>query len=149
MAGVLACAMAALGGCGSGGPVASGEAYVGAPVEISESGRTYTVVYDAPTPGWTMELVSTRQLYKRVEVFVLLRRPNPIYLYPQQVVRQHLATEVRPDLPMDLYVAVVHFGDKRETGPFALAASAAGTDADGAAPGPKAPGGSTTTKDRK
>lgn len=77
------------------------------PIEIDNSDLTYTFVMEAPTAGWTMEHVGTRELFKRREVFVLIREPNPVFFYPQAVVRQHLGTDVRTDLPIDLHAAVV------------------------------------------
>lgn len=124
---VVAGVAAVLGGCGGRGPVPGAEPYAGPALSIDTTRATYTIVLEAPTPGWTMETVATRQLFERREVYVLLRRPNPVYLYPQVVVTQHLGTDVRTDMPMDLYAAVAAHDAARGPEVFGRAASSEGT----------------------
>lgn len=119
----LAAAASVLVGCSGRSLSVSPTAHVAPPIEIDSSDLTYTFVMDAPTAGWTMEHVGTRELFKRREVFVLIREPNPVFFYPQAIVKQHLGTDVRTDLPIDLHAAVIRHDASWPSGGFGFAAT--------------------------
>lgn len=122
---------AVLTGCGGRELTVSPVRYDGPAIKVDAGDETYTFVMQAPTPGWTMEHVGTRQLFQRREVFVLIREPNPVFFYPQRVVDQHLGTDVRTDLPIDLHAAVVRHERSWPEGGFGFVRSDTGRTTDG------------------
>ncbi len=63
------------------------------------------------TPGWEFTLDATREAYRKTNVFVSFRKPNPAFAYPQVVVSQRLATTVRSGVPIVVYARILEFED--------------------------------------
>ena len=96
-------------GCGGGKalPVVSVDPYVGPPVSLDGSGETYTVIARTPTPGWVATLDRVVEQYRRKDIYVTLRRPNPAYYYAQNQVDQQLGTSVLSADAVTLYVRIL------------------------------------------
>jgi len=69
-----------------------------APLIMLEKNDTHhLIVMQAPSPGWSIRLDATERTPTGKRVFVTLRRPDPAYEYPQQIVQMHVLTSVRLD----------------------------------------------------
>jgi hypothetical protein len=108
-------------------PETSSDAYAGPPLALDTSQAEYTVVIQAPTPGWAVTLDRIAEQYRHQAVFVSLRRPNPGYLYPQVVVDQRIATNVATTGPVKVYARILDPDTRRSKGAYVLAAQSDGT----------------------
>jgi len=66
-------------------------------IMLEENDTHHLVVMQAPSPGWSIRLDATERTPQGKRVFVTLRRPDPSYEYPQQIVQMRVLTSVRLD----------------------------------------------------
>ncbi len=97
-----------LSGCARGLSVGPG-AYRGPLIGVDSSGDWHEVIAQTPTPGWTLTLDARRDMLGGERVFVTLRRPNPVAVYPSKTVAMHLLTPVRTTEGIEVYARVVPF----------------------------------------
>ena len=74
----------------------------------------YLLVAQVPTPGWEIELDATRLGADRTDIFVTLRRPNPVAAYPSNAVTQRVLTRVSTDHPLGILARVMPFGSEED-----------------------------------
>jgi hypothetical protein len=84
--------VALLGGCGGGPRVfnISPEAYRGPDLTIQSKPPQHVAIIQAPTPGWTFSFDASRPQFGYTDVFLTITRPNPAFVYTQNVVRRKL-----------------------------------------------------------
>ena len=90
------CLVALLGGCGGGPRVfnISPEAYRGPDLTIQSKPPQHVAIIQAPTPGWTFSFDASRPQFGYTDVFLTITRPNPAFVYTQNVVSQEAGTEI-------------------------------------------------------
>jgi hypothetical protein len=101
-------------GCATppGPPEPSDQAFVGPEISLAPSvEQEQILIAQLPTPGWELTLDATREAYRRTNVFVTFRKPNPAFVYPQVIVTQRLATTVRSGIPIVVYARILEFED--------------------------------------
>lgn len=101
-------------GCSTppGPPEPSEALFVGPKIALApETESEQVIISELPTPGWEFTLDATREAYRKTNVFVTFRKPNPAFVYPQYVVTQRLATTVRHGIPIVVYAREVSFED--------------------------------------
>lgn len=115
----MAIALALLGtctyiGCSSAPPAfeATSEPHDAPPLRLDASEGDTLLVMQAPTPGWQITLEGVREALGRQDVFVTIRRPSPLFMYPQMVVDQRLGTSVPPGKKLAAFVRVLPFDAK-------------------------------------
>lgn len=97
-----------LAGCSRGLTVAPG-AYPGPLIGVDSSGEWHEIVAQTPTPGWILTLDARRDTLDAQRVFVTLRRPNPVAVYPSKTVTMRLLTPVRTTGGIEVFARVVPF----------------------------------------
>ncbi len=105
-----------VGGCSSGAPIhdrpdSAEGAYGGPQMRLEEHDLYHVVVATVPTGGWQLRLDGTWEDLNRRSAYVSLIRPDPSFLYAQQVVEIRLSTEVQVAVPLTLYARMVDFAD--------------------------------------
>jgi hypothetical protein len=108
-------------------PETTADPYAGPPLALDTSQAEYTVVVQAPSPGWQVSLDRVAEQYRHHAVFVSLRRPNPGYLYPQVIVDQRIATNVATTGPVKVYARTLDPDTRQAKGAYVLAAQSDGT----------------------
>ena len=111
-AGLLALSIGAA-GCGS-ELKTNPEAYRGPELRSEIADSAYLLVAQAPTPGWDVEIDATRRGADRTDVFVTLRRPNPVAAYSSKAVMQRVLTRVSTDRPLGILARVMPFGSDED-----------------------------------
>ncbi len=71
-------------------------------IMLEENDTHHLVVMQAPSPGWSIRLDATERTPSGKRVFVTLRRPDPAYEYPQQIVQMNVLTSVRLESDIDV-----------------------------------------------
>jgi len=112
-------------GCTSGPAVDTDSAFQGPELRLESAGRSHIVVMEAPNPGWGIELDRTRDRGNHTEVYVSVTRPNPEFLYTQQIVEKRLATDISSGDMIELYARITDH-DGRDTSPYAVAGGNSG-----------------------
>ena len=87
-------------------------------MRLDETNGKHTVLFRAPTPGWTIEYDKTVKTDTGTRVLVTIRSPDPTLLMPQVIVLKHLATPVPVETPVDVYGRVVAFGREASEVPY-------------------------------
>lgn len=87
--------------------------YSGPPIAIDSSGREHVLVLSAPSAGWSFTLDMVRESRRRQDLYVTIRRPNPLYEYAQVVVEQRLASPVPTSQPVAVYARVLGHDEAR------------------------------------
>ena len=105
------------GGCRS-GIETSGAAFGGPPLQIAEADEWQVVRAQAPSPGWKIDFEHSRPGPAGLEVFITMRRPDPRFVYPQVVVEQVVATDVRIDEPITVFARIVEHDHSGVTGTY-------------------------------
>ncbi len=66
-------------------------------VRIDQTEKYHLIVMQAPSPGWSIRLDATQRTAEGKDVLVTIRRPDPAYVYTQQIVDMNVLTSVRLD----------------------------------------------------
>lgn len=109
--GWLAIGLLGLSGCSKDLRV-SASPFQGPAIGVDSTGEWHEIVAVLPTPGWELSLDSRRDVMDAERVFITLRRPNPVAVYPQTPVTQRLLTSVRTEKAIEVYARVMAFGDR-------------------------------------
>lgn len=90
------------------------EAYRGPSLRSEVADSAYLLVAQVPTPGWDVEIDATRPGADRTDIFVTLRRPNPVAAYPSKAVMLRVLTRVSTDRPLGILARVMAFGSDED-----------------------------------
>lgn len=99
-------------------PTVSGS-YQGPPLSLTSSSDAHVVVFQAPSPGWTLSLDEVRDRLGGKNAFITLRQPDPKFAYAQVVVEQNLATSVPTDIPLALFARIAPHAADPSDNPYA------------------------------
>ncbi len=94
--------------------------YDGPPVEVDASGPQHVIVFQAPSAGWSFSMDRAESTLRVTEVFVTATRPNPAFMYTQQVVHLRAGTGVDAKKPVDVYIRVLDYGARAGSEPYRL-----------------------------
>ncbi len=101
-------------------------AYSGPAVSVGERMGKHTAVFECPNPGWAAGFDQLRDDPEGwTAVFVTLRRPSPIFVYPQVVTRQEVLLDVSIQHPVRVFVRVLDH-DSIADGAYHLGGEATG-----------------------
>lgn len=107
--------LAGLSGCSRDLRIDAGT-FEGPRVGVESAGDWHVVVGEMPTPGWEFILDRTKPAPDASRVFLSMRRPNPMAVYPMVIVEQRVVTPVRASEPIEAFARVVEFADKKPAG---------------------------------
>jgi hypothetical protein len=108
-------ALAGSAGCSRDLRIDAGD-FDGPPVRIDSAGDWHVVVGELPSPGWEFVLDRTRPTPDAERVFLSMRRPNPMAVYPMVIVEQRVVTPVRSNGAIEAFARVVGYADKKPPG---------------------------------
>ena len=77
------------------------------PMTVENVSDLQTIVFQAPNPGWSLKIDKQEHVQDGRRVFITLRRPNPVDLYPQQIVEKRIITQVRTGIDVHLVARVL------------------------------------------
>lgn len=101
-------------------------AFTGPAVSLGERLGKHAASFECPTPGWGAELDQLRDDPAGwTAAFISLRRPSPIFVYPQVVTRQEVMLEVATAHPVRVFVRVLEH-DAPAEGAYFLGGEAGG-----------------------
>lgn len=100
-------------GCGSDLSIAP-EPYRGPTLEQGTLDTAYLVIADTPGSGWAVEIDATRRSVDGTDVFMTLRRPNPVAVYPNEPVEQRVLTRARTGRPLQIFARVLDYGSTED-----------------------------------
>lgn len=100
--------------------------YTGPEARLDASQPNYTVIISAPSAGWSAAVDRVVESHKRQDIFVTLRRPDPRFIYTQQVVQQRLLTSVAASEAARLCVRVLDYDADPDNREYPIAAAAPG-----------------------
>ncbi|MCA9299502.1 MAG: hypothetical protein KDA28_10570 [Phycisphaerales bacterium] len=73
----------------------------------------HRIVVHAPSPGWGVSLEAVDVRERSRDAFITIERPNPAFMYPQQIVEQQIATGIDASLGIVVFARVVEFGTSK------------------------------------
>jgi hypothetical protein len=114
----MACAAVAIGvallaGCGSDLKVTP-EAYRGPALSPGTLDTSYLVIAQTPGAGWGVEIDATRKTADGTDVYLTMRRPNPVAAYALEPVEQRVLTRVTTDQPIRLLARVMDYASTED-----------------------------------
>ena len=80
-----------------------------AEVKIDSSGKEHIVEILAPTPGYQCRVVYIGEAFGERDVYILLREPDPLYVYSAVQVKQRIATGIETKMPIRLLLQQVTY----------------------------------------
>lgn len=83
------------------------------PVRLETLGENHMLVMQAPNPGWSYRLDRDDRDSEGWIAYVTIRRPDPAYLYTQQIVDKRLLTQIEANQPIRVMARLL---DHNETG---------------------------------
>jgi hypothetical protein len=78
-------------------------------LSIDSSGKEHVVLLKSPTPGYQAKVVYLGEAYQSREVYVLIRDPDPLYVYSGVEVTQRIASGVDSSMPIRVLVQEVSY----------------------------------------
>lgn len=111
-----ACSLGMLGGCGIFGEaptVAEGATFRGPPMELDSSGRVHTLTMRAPNPGWDLVFDRSDAAPGTTRAFYSAVRPDPTFLYVQQVVSKSAASDVGAGEGVEVFARIIDHDQRR------------------------------------
>lgn len=97
------------GGCSRDLTISPGP-FRGPSIGVDSTGDWHEVIARLPSPGWEVTIDSRRPALESALVFVTLRRPNPVAVYPDREVIQRVLTTVRTEEPIEIFARELAFG---------------------------------------
>ena len=94
--------------------------YAGPVLRMETAVGVHQVVASTPTGGWTISFDRSELNDGRHDIFVTLRRPNPLFSYSSEPLEQRAASDVEATIPADVYARICD-ADEPEPGPYSLA----------------------------
>lgn len=104
---MLLTALTVLGGCRLMNKDNSSEAmrvelHKAPPVRIDALDNRHMLVMQAPNPGWTIALDRDERGKDAWIAYITIKRPNPAFMYPQQIVEKRLLTDIESTEPLTI-----------------------------------------------
>lgn len=118
---VISAACALAGGCSwlqHDAQVVPERSFRGPPMSLDSSGRVHVVSMQAPNPGWNLELDRAQEAAGPTQLLMSVRRPDPAYLYTQQIVEKSVASRTRTTDPVEVYARVIDHAEKDSDVPY-------------------------------
>lgn len=81
-------------------------------VMLDQDEPFHMVVMQAPSPGWSLRLDATESTPTGKRVFVTIRKPDPAYVYTQQIVSMRALTRVRLDTELEVVGRLLDFDER-------------------------------------
>ena len=81
-------------------------------IMLEDDEEFHMIVMQAPSPGWSLRLDSTERTPEGKRVFVTIRKPDPAYVYTQQIVLMRVLTRVRLDTELEVVGRLLDFDEK-------------------------------------
>lgn len=114
-------------GCGSSPTIAPGR-YAGPDIRLEPGTRDHVVVVTAPSPGWDVSFDHSQLGPEGHELFVSLRKPDPRFLYTQQIVEQRVVSDVEQSEPAAVFARTLEARERRSDEPYREATSTRADD---------------------
>ena len=80
-----------------------------AEMRIDSSGKEHVIEVLAPTPGYQARVVYIGEAFGEREVYLLMREPDPLYIYSAVQVKQRITTGIESKMPIRLLAQQVLF----------------------------------------
>lgn len=84
-------------------------------MRLVDTGDWHAVRISTPSPGWRVDFDHSRPTLDGRVVFLTLTKPDPRFVYPQQVVEQLVTTDVPRSEPITVYGRTVAADGKNVT----------------------------------
>ncbi len=81
-------------------------------VMLDQDDPFHMIVMQAPSPGWSLRLDATERTPNGKRVFVTIRKPDPAYVYTQQIVSMRALTRVRLDTELEVVGRLLDFDER-------------------------------------
>jgi len=101
-------------------PPTTSNQYAGPLLSLEPTLRHHQVTASTPSSGWALTFDRSELNDGRHDIFVTLRRPNPLFSYTSDPTIQRALTNVEASIPVDVYARTCDF-DAEEPGPYSLA----------------------------
>ena len=79
----------------------------------------HLLVMQAPSPGWSVRLDRTERTEQGKRVYITIRKPDPAYLYSQQIVLMRTLTSVRSDTTIEIAGRLLDFDESTKNKGYA------------------------------
>ena len=76
---------------------------------VDSGGKEHVILVKSPSPGYQAKVVYLGEAYQSREVYVLIRDPDPLYVYSGVEVTQRVASGVDSSVPIRVLVQEVSF----------------------------------------
>jgi hypothetical protein len=106
-------------------------AYTGPAITLGERDGRHLATLEAPSTAYSFELEGRRGAVDGSVVFLTVRRPDPRFMYTQQIVEQQLLTPARATETIRVYARVVDHDDTSNELPFAFVGERTGNTSAG------------------
>lgn len=98
-------------------PAVAEGSYAGPPARLeAPSGQPASVVFSAPTPGWQPTLDQTRPGPRGLRVYVSLRQPSPLLIYPQVITENRVGLPASARPPIEVFARVLAHDEAADPG---------------------------------
>ncbi len=77
------------------------------PIMLDTLNEHYLLMMRAPNSGWSIEIDKDERIATGMRVFITVRRPDPAFMYPQAIVNKRLLTQIRANLPLEIYARLL------------------------------------------
>ena len=101
-------------GCGGSDLKVAPEAYRGPGIGHQPLDATHLILAETPGAGWGVEIDATRKTADGTEIYVTLRRPNPVAAYALEPVKQRVLTRVSAEQPIRILARVLDYASAEE-----------------------------------
>jgi len=74
----------------------------------------HMLVMRSPNPGWSISIDKHERIAEGVRILITVRRPDPAFMYTQNIVDKRVLTEIPSSTNIVLYARVLDFGEKAD-----------------------------------
>lgn len=89
------------------------------PVRLDTFEGRHMAVMQAPHAGWNIRLDGTHKTQNGKRVYLTIRRPDPVLMYPQRIVLKRVLTQVDAGTTIDLVARVLEHDEKAKKQEYA------------------------------
>lgn len=82
------------------------------PIALSELDQRHMLVMQAPNPGWSYGIDRDERDREGWILYITIRRPDPGFLYTQQIVEKRLLSRVEADQPVRVMARLLDHDEK-------------------------------------
>lgn len=86
---------------------------------VDEKLSKHLLVMQAPSPGWSVRLDRTERTEQGKRVYITIRKPDPAYLYTQQIVLMRTLTSVSTDSNIEIAGRLLDFDESTKNKGYA------------------------------